>query len=183
MDPADVDESRPFSEVRMSGSFSLLEMHNWISNAVQGVPRAPNGQTEAIVALRSCLVRSFVVCKYRQGACEVRSDNLAALAVMREALARQATAARQQVRDKDGCRLVHVHARRGLLQCHGTPKTRLPSGCYTSHEASTWYPHSLSLPFVLRLPLPVPPLPPSSLLHLICDLVLTSPLLSTPLDL
>ena len=42
--------------------------------------------------------RSFMVCTYKQGICVIRSDNLAALAVIREVLARLATAARQQVR-------------------------------------------------------------------------------------
>lgn len=58
----EVDQSRPFSELRMQGNFSILDMHAWIGQAVEGVPRAPSGTAEATLALRSCLVRWAKLC-------------------------------------------------------------------------------------------------------------------------
>ncbi|KAI8469474.1 MAG: hypothetical protein J3K34DRAFT_522137 [Monoraphidium minutum] len=85
----------PFSELMMSGSFSLQEVHSWVAAALPDLPpHAPTaaGGGEARYSFRSCQAGSLLGCSIAAGAARFVSDNISALALLHDSLMRSATA-------------------------------------------------------------------------------------------
>ena len=110
----EVDYSRPYSQLVVTGNFSMPQVHTWLGAALSGLPAMPSGlglglggaggpspddgvAPTATVAFQSCLINTILIVRYEGGLCDVKSDNLATLAIVREHLAKYASQSRQQV--------------------------------------------------------------------------------------
>ncbi|KAL1505873.1 hypothetical protein ABEB36_005330 [Hypothenemus hampei] len=85
------DLNRPFSELKLKGSFSLAEMHNWISQCLPEVPEKPDFSNDTTLFFQSSILNTVLVCIYKKGDAEFKSDNLMTLNILKEVLSVEAT--------------------------------------------------------------------------------------------
>lgn len=84
------------SSVKVTGSFSLAEMHAWISSCL---PEMPDRCTEDEISIvfESTFLETILACQYKKGEAHFQSDNICALAVLKEVISREATQRKTQV--------------------------------------------------------------------------------------
>ncbi|XP_066154272.1 Bardet-Biedl syndrome 7 protein homolog isoform X2 [Euwallacea fornicatus] len=86
------DLNRPFSVIKFKGTFSLAEIHNWISQCLPEVPGRPQMSEQCFeLFFQSSLLDSILICTYKKSEAEFRSDNLTTLCVLKEVLSVEAT--------------------------------------------------------------------------------------------
>ncbi|KAF7270542.1 hypothetical protein GWI33_016498 [Rhynchophorus ferrugineus] len=85
------EDSRPFSTLKLKGSFSLAEVHTWISQCLPEVPEKPQLSEETILYFKSSLIDTILLCTYKKGEVEFQSDNLTTLFILKEVLTKEAT--------------------------------------------------------------------------------------------
>ncbi|CAM9397019.1 unnamed protein product, partial [Phaeothamnion confervicola] len=84
--------------MRLTGAFSMGVIHDWIAGCLPGVP--PKTQEEAAVLhFVNVFTRSVLTCEYRRGEAVVSSDSISAIAIVKEAFSREATARRIAISD------------------------------------------------------------------------------------
>lgn len=89
--------ARPMSELRLSGSFSLAELHAWVRLTLPEVPERVAAD-EVSLFFTSTFLGTFLSCAYRRGDALFRSDNLTTLTTIREVASREATQRKVQLR-------------------------------------------------------------------------------------
>jgi len=78
------------SEIRVEGTFSVAEVHSWISNCLPEMPdRAADDNNEVI--FQSTFVETVLCCQYRKNEAVFLSDSISALSVLKEVISREAT--------------------------------------------------------------------------------------------
>ncbi|GBF98424.1 hypothetical protein Rsub_10489 [Raphidocelis subcapitata] len=90
----------PFSELTISGGFSLAEAHAWAAAALPDLPPHPptaagsggSGGGEVRYSFRSCQAGSLLGCSLSAGAIRFVSDNISALALAHDSVMRSAAA-------------------------------------------------------------------------------------------
>ncbi|XP_066257169.1 Bardet-Biedl syndrome 7 protein homolog [Euwallacea similis] len=86
------DLNRPFSVIKFKGTFSLAEIHNWISQCLPEVPGRPQMSEQSFeLFFQSSLLDSVLICTYKKSEAEFKSDNLTTLCVLKEVLSVEAT--------------------------------------------------------------------------------------------
>ena len=84
--------NRPMSELRITGNFTLDDMHTWMGACLNEVPnRAPNGQDEISYDFENVLLSTVLQVTVREGEGRFRSDSITPLALLKEYVAREAT--------------------------------------------------------------------------------------------
>mmetsp|Transcript_40095 Transcript_40095/g.99095 ORF Transcript_40095/g.99095 Transcript_40095/m.99095 type:complete len:815 (-) Transcript_40095:119-2563(-) len=93
----DIAGTRPMCELRLSGSFSLSEMHSWVYLALPEVPERVGADDMSFV-FASTFLGTFLVCNYKKGDALFKSDNLTTLTTLKEVIGREATQRKVQVK-------------------------------------------------------------------------------------
>ena len=91
------DERRPMSELRITGGFSLLEIHTWVGGCLPDVAARPPVEDAVALTYRSALLGSLLQARYRAGECRFLSDSVSALSILRDAITREATARKARI--------------------------------------------------------------------------------------
>jgi len=82
--------------LKISGSFSLPEVHSWVVACLPEVPARV--QTEEVsFGFRNTFLGTLLLCSYRKGDAAFRSDSLTSLAIVKEVLTKEATARKIQI--------------------------------------------------------------------------------------
>lgn len=89
---------RSLSELRLTGTFGLPEMHAWVGLVLPEVPERVPADDEVKYAFRSALLGTILLCTYTKGDAVFRSDNLTTLTTLKDVLTREATQRKVQVR-------------------------------------------------------------------------------------
>lgn len=55
----------PHSFLTLSGGFSLLEAHLWLSNCLPGIPEKPSSQENIEYSFKSIILDTILLCSYR----------------------------------------------------------------------------------------------------------------------
>jgi len=114
-----VDELRPWSELQLTGAFSLAQAHSWLSGCLPEVPERLTGG-EVTFCFQSTFVGTALIATYKKGEATYRSDSVTTLAVLKEHVTREATARKTQVNMKSNIRdetVVHfLHLLRPMLE-------------------------------------------------------------------
>jgi len=84
------------NRLKISGSFSLPEVHSWVVACLPEVP-ARLQEEEASFAFRNTFLDTLLLCTYRQGEATFRSDSLTTLAIVKEVVTKEATARKMQI--------------------------------------------------------------------------------------
>ena len=82
--------------LRISGSFTLAEVHSWVISCMPEVPARLQAE-EAKFQFRNTFLGSLLLCEYRKGAATFRSDSVTSLAIVKEVVTKEATARKIQI--------------------------------------------------------------------------------------
>ena len=88
------------STLTLTGSFSLAEIHTWLSLCLPGLPpHVPPLQRDECVELMydNVYTRSPLRVQYKKGHCALTSDNLSALSTVKEIVSREAVQKKAQL--------------------------------------------------------------------------------------
>lgn len=87
----DVPSDIPMSELRLTGPFTVTDMHQWLSMCVNELPSRPT-EDEMTIAFRSTFVGTMLVGKYTKGTASFKSDSIMTISVLKDLITREATA-------------------------------------------------------------------------------------------
>lgn len=83
-------DERVMNTLRLTGSFTLAQMHEWVAKAIPGVPTRYTGD-ELRYTFRNAFIGTQLTAVCRRGEAVFESDNLSSIAILREFIAREAT--------------------------------------------------------------------------------------------
>eukprot|EP00753_Platysulcus_tardus_P008396 PLAT15951.1.p1 GENE.PLAT15951.1~~PLAT15951.1.p1 ORF type:complete len:726 (+),score=440.69 PLAT15951.1:25-2202(+) len=89
-------EGTPLSVLRFSGSFSVNMAHEWVVHCLPEVPPHVTGDDMELLFVNS-FVGTVLSCEYRRGEATFRSDSVTTLAILREAITKEAIARKVRV--------------------------------------------------------------------------------------
>ncbi|XP_058807085.1 Bardet-Biedl syndrome 7 protein homolog [Phymastichus coffea] len=83
----------PFNELRLTGSFSMAEIHAWLALALPDVPERPiqENDSEASMIYTSTFIGTILKCKYKKGSASFMSENVSTIIILRDILTKEAT--------------------------------------------------------------------------------------------
>lgn len=85
--PSDV----PTSELRLSGAFTVMDVHQWLSLCVNELPSRPTDD-EINISYRSTFVGTILIGKYSKGQASFKSDSITTIGVLKDLMTKEATA-------------------------------------------------------------------------------------------
>ncbi|XP_029044222.1 Bardet-Biedl syndrome 7 protein homolog [Osmia bicornis bicornis] len=91
-DGKEVHERGPFNELKVVGSFTIAEMHAWLSLALPDVPERPHlEEGEVVLTYISSFIGTVLKCKYKKGSAIFLGENISSIIILRDVLTREAT--------------------------------------------------------------------------------------------
>lgn len=89
--------ARPMNRLRLSGSFSMADIHTWLFAVLPNLP--PNCHSDsAIFYFVSSFLGTVLKCEYRKGEALFESDSVSVIAILKQELSRSATKNNCQIR-------------------------------------------------------------------------------------
>ncbi|XP_071950481.1 BBSome complex member BBS7-like [Antedon mediterranea] len=86
-----LDESRVMNTLKLTGNFSLAEIHSWVNQCLPEIPeRTPPGDSIRFYFM-STFLETQLDCSYRKGEGIFRSDNISTISIMKDVLTKEAT--------------------------------------------------------------------------------------------
>ncbi|XP_076625731.1 BBSome complex member BBS7 [Colletes latitarsis] len=83
---------KSFNELKLIGSFTVAEMHAWLSLILPDVPERPHLQEgEATLSYVSSVVGTILKCTYKKGNAIFLGENISSIIILRDILTREAT--------------------------------------------------------------------------------------------
>jgi len=86
----DVPPDIPMNELRLSGPFSLMDMHTWLGLCVNELPSRPTDD-EMVITYRSTFVGTQFHGRYSKGSASFKSDSITTISVLKDLISREAT--------------------------------------------------------------------------------------------
>ncbi|XP_043268965.1 Bardet-Biedl syndrome 7 protein-like isoform X2 [Venturia canescens] len=91
-DESDKLSGGPYNELRLTGAFTVAEMHAWLSLALPDIPeRSQLIEGEACLNYVSTFVGTILKCKYKKGSATFLGENVSTIIILRDILTREAT--------------------------------------------------------------------------------------------
>jgi len=88
---SDSPKDIPLNELKLTGPFTVMDMHQWLSMCVNELPSRPTDD-EMVVSYRSTFVGTVLVGRYSKGTASFKSDSIMTISVMKDLITREATA-------------------------------------------------------------------------------------------
>ncbi|XP_033106003.1 Bardet-Biedl syndrome 7 protein homolog isoform X2 [Anneissia japonica] len=86
-----LDETRPMNTLKLTGQFSLAEIHSWVNQCLPEIPeRTPPGDSINFHFM-STFLETQLDCLYKKGEGIFRSDNISTISIMKDVLTKEAT--------------------------------------------------------------------------------------------
>lgn len=85
------------SECKVEGSFSVAEVHSWISDCLPDMPDRAASEGENELIFQSTFIDTVLCCRYKPNQALFLSDSVSALSVLKEVISKQATKKKTQV--------------------------------------------------------------------------------------
>jgi len=85
------DEHRLANEVKLTGSFSVSEVHSWVSLCLPEVPEKVTSE-ECTLNFKSVFIGTLLQCFYKKGEAVFKSDSMYTLSILKDFISREATA-------------------------------------------------------------------------------------------
>ncbi|XP_076467410.1 BBSome complex member BBS7-like [Babylonia areolata] len=86
-----LDEDRPMNTLKLTGQFSLAEMHSWVCFTLPEMPERPPAGDLASFQFVSTFLNTQLDCTYRKGEGIFRSDNISTISILKDVLSKEAT--------------------------------------------------------------------------------------------
>jgi len=84
------------NELRITGPFSLMDIHQWYSLCVNELPERPQGD-EMLVCYQSTFLKTYLTAKYSRGSAVFRSDSATSIFVVKDVISKEATTRKIQL--------------------------------------------------------------------------------------
>merc|ERR1719436_817727 len=81
----------PMNELKLTGQFTVMDMHQWLAMCVNELPSRPTDD-EMTIAYKSTFVGTVLHGKYAKGTASFRSDSITTISVLKDLISREATA-------------------------------------------------------------------------------------------
>ncbi|XP_059481988.1 Bardet-Biedl syndrome 7 protein homolog [Neocloeon triangulifer] len=88
----DLALDRPYNSLRLTGEFSLAEVHSWIGLCVPEVPEKVPLTPEGVLSYKNASLNTVLHCVYMKGKAEFKADSMSTIAVLKDILTKEATA-------------------------------------------------------------------------------------------
>ena len=85
------DNSRPHNTLRLSGSFSLAEIHSWICYSLPDAPQRTPVEDNVTFHFTSTFLDTQLEAKYSKGEAIFRSDNISTISILKDVVTKEAT--------------------------------------------------------------------------------------------
>eukprot|EP00794_Sanderia_malayensis_P007541 gene7541-8378_t len=85
------DEDRPYNTLRLTGAFSLSEVHSWITMVLPEVPERTPAGDEVTFNFMSTFLETHLECNYKKGQAIFRADNISTISILKDVLSKEAT--------------------------------------------------------------------------------------------
>lgn len=85
-----VSTDTPMNELKLSGQFTLMDMHQWLSLCVNELPSRPN-EEDVTVAYRNTFIGSWLTGRYAKGSAIFKSDSIITISVLKDVISKEAT--------------------------------------------------------------------------------------------
>jgi Bardet-Biedl syndrome 7 protein len=86
-----IDEKRPTNKLKLSGSFSLAEMHSWVHYCVPELPEKPPAENEANYYFINTFLGTQLEINYRQNEAVFKSENVSTISILKDVISKKAT--------------------------------------------------------------------------------------------
>jgi Bardet-Biedl syndrome 7 protein len=86
-----IDEKRPINKLKLSGSFSLAEMHSWMHYCVPEIPEKPPVEAEVTFYFINTFLATQLEVVYKQNEATFRSENVSTISILKDVLTKKAT--------------------------------------------------------------------------------------------
>jgi len=93
---SDTPQEVPMSELKLSGPFTVSDMHQWLALCVNELPSRPT-HDEMSIAYRSTFVGTLLLGRYQKGFASFKSDSITTISVLKDLITKEATARKIQV--------------------------------------------------------------------------------------
>ncbi|XP_077867957.1 BBSome complex member BBS7-like [Saccoglossus kowalevskii] len=88
---SDMVKKLPMNTLKLSGQFSLAEIHSWVCVCLPEIPeRTPSGDSVNFNFL-STFLDTQLDCSYKKGEGVFRSDNISTISILKDVLTKEAT--------------------------------------------------------------------------------------------
>jgi len=87
-----IDTERPMNTLRLTGAFSIAEIHSWLSNSLPDLAeRTPTTDTVTLYFVNTFL-DTQLECAYKKAEARFRSDNISTISILKDVMTKEATA-------------------------------------------------------------------------------------------
>jgi len=85
------------NELKISGPFTLVDIHQWFGLCVNELPERPHCEEEMFVCYQSTFLKTFLTAKYSRGMAVFRSDSATSIFVVKNVISQEATTRKIQL--------------------------------------------------------------------------------------
>ncbi|XP_031571614.1 Bardet-Biedl syndrome 7 protein-like [Actinia tenebrosa] len=85
------NEDKPMNSLKLTGQFSLAEVHSWVCFCLPEVPERTPAGDQVTFHFLSTFLDTQLDCTYRKGEAVFRSDNISTISILKDVLTKEAT--------------------------------------------------------------------------------------------
>ena len=86
-----LDRQKPQNILTLSGSFSMAEVHSWVTFCLPEVSEKVPAGDSATLTFLSTFLDTVLVCSYSRGKALFKSDNISTISILKDFLTKEAT--------------------------------------------------------------------------------------------
>lgn len=86
-----IDDKRPINKLKLTGAFSLAEMHSWLHYCIPEVPEKPPSESEITFYFINTFLGTQLEVSYKQNEASFRSENVSTISILKDVLTKKAT--------------------------------------------------------------------------------------------
>ena len=86
-----IDDKRPINKLKLTGSFSLAEMHSWLHYCIPELPEKPPADNESTFYFVNTFLGTQLEIIYKQNEATFKSENVSTISILKDVISKKAT--------------------------------------------------------------------------------------------
>ncbi|CAF0705971.1 unnamed protein product [Brachionus calyciflorus] len=86
-----IDEKRPINKLKLSGNFSLAEIHSWLHYCIPEIPEKVPAENEITFYFLNTFLGTQLEINYKQNEATFKSENVSTISILKDVLSKKAT--------------------------------------------------------------------------------------------
>jgi Bardet-Biedl syndrome 7 protein len=86
-----IDDKRPVNKLKLTGQFSLAEMHSWVHYCIPELPEKPSTDNEINYYFLNSFLGTQLEVSYQQNEATFKSENVSTISILKDVLTKKAT--------------------------------------------------------------------------------------------